>query len=55
MEMQGHFEREPGGVMVFYPTIEDMQDFPRYISYMESCGAHEIGIAKVGMKGQINI
>jgi hypothetical protein len=45
--MGGRFEVEPGGVFVFYPTIEEMGDFPGYISFMEKCGAHEVGIAKV--------
>ena len=35
-------------VMVFHPTLEEMRDFPAYIAYMESQGAHHAGIAKVG-------
>jgi len=33
--------------MVFRPTWEEFQDFTKYIDYMESCGAHKAGIAKV--------
>jgi len=33
--------------MVFRPTKEEFKDFPRYVQYMESCGAHKAGIAKV--------
>lgn len=36
-----------GGIMVFYPTMEQMADFPAFIDYMESKGAHEMGVAKV--------
>lgn len=41
------FETEEHGVMVFRPTLEEMKNFPKYIEFMETCGAHEIGIAKV--------
>lgn len=34
-------------IMVFRPTYEEFQDFPKYIKYMESQGAHKAGIAKV--------
>jgi jumonji domain-containing protein 2 len=33
--------------MVFNPTIEQMADFPAYIEYMESKGAHHAGLAKI--------
>ena len=33
--------------MVFRPTWEEFKDFPKYIEFMESCGAHKAGIAKV--------
>lgn len=33
--------------MVFRPTYEEFKDFPNYIKYMESCGAHLAGLAKV--------
>jgi len=34
-------------IMVFRPTIEEFKNFPDYIAYMESEGAHKAGIAKV--------
>lgn len=33
--------------MVFRPTWEEFKDFPKYIEYMESKGAHKAGLAKV--------
>lgn len=36
-----------GTIPVFYPTMEEMEDFSAYISFMERCGAHEVGLAKV--------
>ena len=33
--------------MVFTPTMEEFRDFPAFIKYMESQGAHRYGIAKV--------
>lgn len=36
-------------IMVFRPTWEEFQNFPEYISYMESCGAHLAGLAKVNL------
>lgn len=45
--MSGRYETDEGGIMVFRPTLEEMQSFPKYIQFMETCGAHEIGIAKV--------
>ena len=33
--------------MVFMPTMDEFKDFKRYVDYMESCGAHKAGIAKV--------
>lgn len=36
-------------IMVFRPTIEEFQDFPKYIEYIEKCGAHEAGLAKVNI------
>ncbi|XP_047146045.2 lysine-specific demethylase 4A isoform X1 [Hydra vulgaris] len=41
------FENENSKIMVFRPTFEEFKDFPKYISYMESKGAHHGGIAKV--------
>ncbi|KAM7344854.1 uncharacterized protein ACRADG_011412 isoform 2-T4 [Cochliomyia hominivorax] len=34
-------------IMVFRPTWEEFEDFPKYIAYMESQGAHKAGLAKV--------
>ncbi|XP_030851905.1 lysine-specific demethylase 4C isoform X2 [Strongylocentrotus purpuratus] len=34
-------------IMVFRPTLEEMNDFSGYISYMESQGANRAGVAKV--------
>lgn len=33
--------------MVFRPTWEEFQNFPEYVKYMEKCGAHLGGLAKV--------
>lgn len=35
------------GIMTFYPTIEEFQNFSRYVAYIESQGAHKAGLAKV--------
>ncbi|TSN95716.1 Lysine-specific demethylase 4C [Bagarius yarrelli] len=34
-------------IMTFYPTMEEFQDFNKYLVYMESQGAHRAGLAKV--------
>ncbi|XP_055068905.2 lysine-specific demethylase 4A [Misgurnus anguillicaudatus] len=34
-------------IMTFHPTKEEFKDFNRYITYMESQGAHRAGMAKV--------
>lgn len=34
-------------IMVFRPTMEEFQDFNKYIDHMESQGAHKAGLAKV--------
>ncbi|XP_054090422.1 uncharacterized protein LOC105218008 isoform X2 [Zeugodacus cucurbitae] len=34
-------------IMVFRPTWEEFKNFPQYIAYMESQGAHKAGLAKV--------
>ncbi|XP_023300103.2 uncharacterized protein LOC111682389 isoform X2 [Lucilia cuprina] len=34
-------------IMVFRPTWEEFKDFPKYVAYMESQGAHKAGLAKV--------
>lgn len=36
-----------GGVPVFRPTMEEFKDFAKYIEYIESKGAHKIGLAKI--------
>lgn len=36
-------------IMVFNPTMEEMEDFPNYIKYMESKGAQKAGVAKVSL------
>ena len=33
--------------MTFYPTYEEFKDLQKYVTYMESCGAHKRGIAKI--------
>ncbi|XP_033253220.1 uncharacterized protein LOC117192612 isoform X1 [Drosophila miranda] len=34
-------------IMVFRPTWQEFKDFPKYVAYMESQGAHKAGLAKV--------
>lgn len=34
-------------IMTFRPTMEEFQDFNKYLVYMESQGAHRAGLAKV--------
>lgn len=34
-------------IMVFRPTMEEFKDFSKYIEYIESQGAHKVGLAKV--------
>ncbi|XP_014668968.1 PREDICTED: lysine-specific demethylase 4A-like isoform X2 [Priapulus caudatus] len=34
-------------IQVFHPTMEEFKDFPKYVDYIESCGAHKAGLAKV--------
>ena len=34
-------------IMVFRPTWEEFKDFKKFINYMESQGAHKVGLAKV--------
>ena len=34
-------------IMVFRPNMEEFKDFTKYVEYMESCGAHKAGVAKV--------
>lgn len=34
-------------VPIFRPTLEEFSNFGKYIQYMELCGAHNQGIARV--------
>ena len=34
-------------IKVFRPTWEEFKDFPKYIEYIESQGAHKAGVCKV--------
>lgn len=34
-------------IMVFRPTWEEFKNFEKYVDYMEKCGAHKAGLAKV--------
>ena len=34
-------------IMTFRPSYEEFKDFPKYIEYMESRGAHLAGLAKI--------
>ena len=34
-------------IQTFRPTWEEFKDFPKFVEYMESQGAHKAGIAKV--------
>ena len=34
-------------VPTFYPTFDEFKNFSSYISKIESCGAHRIGLAKI--------
>lgn len=36
-------------IMTFRPTLEEFQDFGKYIAYIESQGAHRAGLAKVSL------
>jgi len=45
--MAAEKRRENGKILVFRPTLEEFRDFPKYINYMEECGAHLRGIAKI--------
>ncbi|KAF4524768.1 hypothetical protein B566_EDAN012390 [Ephemera danica] len=38
---------ESPDIMVFRPTWEEFQDFPKFIDYIEKQGAHHAGLAKV--------
>lgn len=34
-------------IQVFTPTYEEFKDFPKYVEYIESTGAHKAGLAKI--------
>lgn len=36
-------------IMVFRPTWDEFKNFPKYVEYMESKGAHKAGLAKVSL------
>ena len=46
-----HTPMEPSSekyeIMIFRPTMDEFKDFSAYVTYMESCGAHKAGVAKV--------
>ena len=33
--------------MTFYPSLEELSSFEKYVAYMESLGAHKAGVAKI--------
>lgn len=41
------FEVGSGGVPVFRPSMAEFADFSKYVEYMETRGAHKIGLAKI--------
>ncbi|KAH7980735.1 hypothetical protein HPB49_018771 [Dermacentor silvarum] len=43
----GTFTSSVPKIMVFRPTLEEMQDFSKYLEHMESMGAHKAGLAKI--------
>eukprot|EP00117_Sycon_ciliatum_P028140 scpid70035/ scgid5429/ Lysine-specific demethylase 4A; JmjC domain-containing histone demethylation protein 3A; Jumonji domain-containing protein 2A len=45
--MGSRYELSEDGVMVFRPSMKEFKDFEAYVTYMESCGAHKYGVAKV--------
>ncbi|XP_075167176.1 uncharacterized protein LOC142239280 isoform X2 [Haematobia irritans] len=47
MKTQKMSSSEVPRIMVFRPTWEEFKDFPKYVAYMESQGAHKAGLAKV--------
>lgn len=46
-DSKNKMEMGEGGVPIFRPTMSEFADFSQYIGYMESMGAHRIGLAKV--------
>ena len=39
--------------MCFKPTMEQFKNFPKFIEFMESAGAHKCGVAKVSIMAAI--
>ncbi|XP_023662303.1 lysine-specific demethylase 4B-like isoform X2 [Paramormyrops kingsleyae] len=48
MSLDNPMAQNPGcKILTFRPTMEEFRDFAKYITYMESQGAHRAGLAKV--------
>ncbi|XP_061094883.1 lysine-specific demethylase 4B isoform X4 [Conger conger] len=48
MSVESPMAQNPGcKIMTFRPTMEEFQDFAKYITYIETQGAHRAGLAKV--------
>ncbi|XP_036377449.1 lysine-specific demethylase 4B isoform X1 [Megalops cyprinoides] len=48
MSLESPMAQNPGcKIMTFRPTMEEFQDFAKYIAYIETQGAHRAGLAKV--------
>ncbi|KAJ8418949.1 hypothetical protein AAFF_G00004480, partial [Aldrovandia affinis] len=48
MSVESPMAQNPGcKIMTFRPTMEEFQDFAKYIAYIETQGAHRAGLAKV--------
>lgn len=41
-------------IMVFRPSYAEFQNFSEYVEYMEKCGAHKAGLAKVDINSIIS-
>uniref|UniRef100_A0A6I8RCM9 Lysine (K)-specific demethylase 4B n=1 Tax=Xenopus tropicalis TaxID=8364 RepID=A0A6I8RCM9_XENTR len=47
MASEGTQQNPSCKIMTFRPTLEEFQDFGKYMAYIESQGAHRAGLAKV--------
>ncbi|KAJ8278337.1 hypothetical protein GJAV_G00086530 [Gymnothorax javanicus] len=48
MSVESPMAHNPGcKIMTFRPTMEEFQDFAKYVAYIETQGAHRAGLAKV--------